>query len=1126
MDLSRLTATLCIALLACAVQWAPADDNLITNPGFEELDEDAGFATAWEPTYWSNPNGKAALSDEARGGERCVVVTGVPPDTITDATPRNNNMVAQRIEPPVVGMRKLQLRAGFRAAENATAYMSMIAVDKDGNQLQYVSSRRVSDQDEWSQLLLPISTDPDTAQLTVYLRNEGEGPVWYDDVSLAASDDVLENELLRVHVEPLVGGRLRAFFSKTFERDLTFWSGVRPGGLAAEIVPGDAYPGALRDAACEMKVLQPRRRVLITHGPMPAPMDGLVIEKEISLREGAPVVDVLLRVTNRADGERTIRLRPQQCLPPGERLVTCPIAGGLRVVRPQPGLMKWGMDVTELTDGWIACTDLQGDGGMVFLFDKSITEKAYLYSNQDLQTVEWYYEPMPIPAGGKWETTYTIAALPSSAPVVAAGGDLAIGLAPLSVGKAGRHSVVLSALRASVQAHLSARATGEAALPTVTQHVTATPPNGSSVQLPWEGSKLQRIELSARVGEAELTATIARDTLDESPLMDLPPPPERVAEFPAAIGFFPYGEYYRGVVGAEAGSQLDQVKRFLRAYRRCYMNTYMVGEYALMPKFRDTGSSPVCELARKRRMRLIPRADMMRRFARDETGKRGAELPPPDRVTREVALERVGAAYSMDLRRSFVQEYGDLILAYDFADEPQGQYIPLYMMVQSVYREVDPDHPVLVILNLNRTEFLPYMPIYYGDEYPIRSEKRGGRNPWTITKRVRFCATHTDAPVWVMLQAFGGLAEYTWQLPNKAEQRLTLYETIANGGKGITFHGSCSPPCWRYNQYYFYPAMDSWLAETPAWEAMREEGRYITAIGPALLSSNVTDDAVLNIECEQIVDAGQPYHGPAVKAGVLKRREGGWFAVVVNQDVEQTRAATVTVNTDLAPGTDALYDLYELKQIGPAVAVSHAIELEPGDGRIFFLGAAEQADAVIATVHKGHYDNELPLYEIDAELAQANGCDLTAAIAAAQEAARAYQADDYEEAHRGILEARAEVAKAVGVHAALSSSLAAVEKTHELLSEIARVYRDNFDVVMPPEDRKATRKYVPFTNERDPKMQDYVDRTADAFCRRLKLEDRLYAGEAEQAAGEAQQLLETVRRLHAEAIPYVRQQAL
>lgn len=212
MSTHRLAAALCVVLAAWAAPWAFADENLITNPGLEALDGETGLAAGWEPTYWSNPHGKVAVSDESRSGERCVVITGVPRDAITDATQRNNNLVAQRIAPPLVGARRLQLRAWLRVAEDATAYLSMITADKDGNRLQYASSVRLSGRDEWTQLVLPLSTDPDTAQLTVYLRNDGEGSVWYDDISLAASDDVLENDYLRVHIEPFVGGRIRAFY--------------------------------------------------------------------------------------------------------------------------------------------------------------------------------------------------------------------------------------------------------------------------------------------------------------------------------------------------------------------------------------------------------------------------------------------------------------------------------------------------------------------------------------------------------------------------------------------------------------------------------------------------------------------------------------------------------------------------------------------------------------------------------------------------------------------------------------------------------------------------------------------------------------------------------------------------
>ena len=1111
----------CLGLLVASVS-AADEGGLIANSGFEKVDTESGFAAAWTPTYWSNPHGQVTLSTQARTGEHCVEIRGVPPEKITDATPRNNTLVAQRIVPPIQGVRKLKIEFWFRAAANAQAYCSVMTHDSDGNRLHYVSSTRHSGVDDWTRLIMPVSTAPETAQLTIYLRNDGEGPVWVDDVSLTASDDVLENDFLRAHIEPLVGGRLRSLVIKRHDRDVTFWEGVRPGGMAADIVPGDDYPGMRRDAVCDMAVLEKGRRVRIVHGLLTEPMDGLLIEKEFSLRGESPALDVHLRISNKAGQARSVSLRAQQCLPPRQGTITVPTAGRLRVVRHDGSLLKWDLDLNDLNAGWIACSDAESNDTLLFLFDHDRIAKTHLYRNQDLQTVEWYYHKVTLPAGGVWETSYTIAVLHSGSPIAAVRDDLAIGLSPLAAAVDNGYSLAVSTLGDATTARVTATAEADAKVDDVKQEVGLRPGELAIIRLPWQGTRVKALELSVHAEASNIAAVIAPDSLDASPLMDLPARPRRLAEFPAATEFFPYGEYYRGYVGDAPGGMPSHVRRQLRAYRRCYMNTYMASENGLLSHLKQGETVPMLEEVRKRRMRVIPRGDMLRRFDRDPSGRILRELPP-DEPTREAILARLThSGFTLDLRRDFVKAYGDLILAYDFADEPQGQYISNYMMLQGVYREVDPEHPVLVILNLNRTEFLPFMPIYYGDEYPIRNEERGGRNPWAVTKMVRFCATHTKAPVWVMLQAFGGLADYTWQLPNKAETRLTIYEAVANGCKGLTFHGSSSPPCWRYNMYYFDTARDSWGVEAPAWEAMREAGRIVTAIGPALLNTIVSDDKLLDVQCAAMTDDTIPYRGPAIKVGVLRQRDGdGWFAVVVNQDIEQSQRGTLSVSGEAARAGYALYDLCNLAVIGPATSVRHAIELGPGDGRIFFVGSDKEAALVLAEVHKGHYDNELPLYELDAEVAVANGCDVARARMLALAAAEACEAGDFATAHEKIAAAREELRRTVAANPSLSQTLIELSEAQEMLSEVALTYRRNFDVVMPPELRKQIPKNAVWNNHRDPKLQGYVDQTAEAMCLRMKLEDRVYEGEAVQTLPEITRLKQTAARLKAEAIPYV-----
>ncbi len=47
-------------------------------------------ATAWEQTYWSNPHGEITMSKEARSGQACAMVTGVPPASAAPASPTAN----------------------------------------------------------------------------------------------------------------------------------------------------------------------------------------------------------------------------------------------------------------------------------------------------------------------------------------------------------------------------------------------------------------------------------------------------------------------------------------------------------------------------------------------------------------------------------------------------------------------------------------------------------------------------------------------------------------------------------------------------------------------------------------------------------------------------------------------------------------------------------------------------------------------------------------------------------------------------------------------------------------------------------------------------------------------------
>ena len=1111
----RYCSALIVASLLCAVSVFAAETNLVNNPGFEAIDAATNMPQEWVPTYWSNPKGKMEAAPEAHSGAHSLKITGVPREQVTDAGKSNNHLMAQELGDRLVGPARVTMRVWVKTDHEGSAYCSMATADKDGKSLQYLHSRHVRDQQDWTELVWDFSTEPETRKVTLYLRNDGTGSVWFDDVSIVSAADVLENDFARVLVDPLVGGRIRSFILKPGGREATVWQGVRPGGMAAEIVPAEEYPGVLRDTPSSLEVIEPKRALRVRHQEMGGDNAGLQIEREMRLVEGSASVEVIVRVRNTAAEPRTLSLRAQQCLPPQPGVFSWPGRSQVRVVQTPPALLKASIPIDDLREGWLAYSDPKAACGMVMVFDQKQTQKALIYLSQDLYTLEWYYRPVELPPGGSWETTYLIAPVVGGAPIVGVAHDLAVSLSPLTFPAPESHTLSLFPLRGAQDAvvQLEGKVSGKTV--TASSTVKLTPTEATSVKLPWPGPKLQQLRLVA--GKPAQTVTLSAGLINDKPLHDLPPPPEQTP-FPALAGFFPFGEYYRGYVGPEMGTPQAATARQLRTYRRAYLNTYTVGENQCLGPLKAGQPMWLCDLVRQYRVRLIMKGDLLRRFETKPGGSQ-IELPAPP-GTREALLDRIKATgFDPDVRRSFAAQYGDLILGYDLSDEPGSEYVPAYVQMQALFREMDPAHPVMVILNLDRTEYLPYMPVYYGDEYPIHNT---GRTPWEVAQIVRFCARKTPAPVWVMLQAFGGHPDYPWQLPTAPETRLTIWLVVANGGKGITWHGSQSPPCWRYNQWYWDTLCDSWGMEAPGWAALRDAGRQVTAIGPALQQTDYVTDHPFSAETEQLDLGKGMYQGPAVTLGVLKQRDGGgYFVVAVNQDVAQERQATLRGDATKAGAGAQLCDLLKLTPPGAIPPAGVQFALAPGDGRVFYCGTPASCLAVLATVHRAHYENERVIYDMDAGVATANGVDIAAAAELARQAAAAYEKHEYEAAHSKLTAAQVKLAETVAVARPLGEVLAQLQESLSRLSEVARVYKEDFDIVVPPANRKGVGqgRYV---NTQDSKLQQYVDDTAEAFCRRLLLEDRVYAGEAQAVAPEAAQLLAQAKRLQAEAIPYVR----
>lgn len=1096
-----------VALAMCAGGAVAAD--LLVNPGFEEIDAETGFPAGWEPMYWSRPRGTIEAANVARSGERSVVVRGIPEDQITDEGGRNNHLVAQTIE--LTGMRRLTLTVNARTEGDGRAYLSMMTHDADGNRLQYSSTGRYRELDEWREIVWSFTTEADTARLQIYLRNSGEGDVYYDDVSLTSPEDVLDSGAVAAIVDALVGGRISSLKRLADGRELTPWRGVYPGGLTSIIVPGDEYPGVLRDFPWELEVIEPNRRLRLRRELRDGDLQGLAFEKALTVAEDSATVQCELIVRNGADVVRTLNLRTQDCLPHAARTITWPTERGLRVYRHPEHILKTSVPIEGIAGNWLGAVDPDGDG-VVLRFDGERAEKGHAYFSQDLDTLEVYYRPVEIAPGEQWRMSYSLTPITGAGGVVHADEQIAVSLLPLQLGAETDYWTVLHALEASASRQVIMRGTmAKGGVEAFEDLFTPTALEPSRVQLPWANAGITRVELQVE-GLPE-PIVIAQETLDDSPIRELPEPPAEVTRYPALEGIFPYGEYYRGHVDVlGSGEQYREYQ--LDTYRRSFFNTWLISEGTVLNQYTGSGESAIVREVREREMRLFLRGEYLRVFERDEAGGIRREIYPGD-YTREAAIERIERnGLDLTTRRRFAEEFGDAILAYDVSDEPGPEHIHNYMMVQSIFREIDPHHPAVTILNFSRTEFLPYMPVYYGDEYPIRNT---GRNPWSVFDVVQFASQRTPGPVWIMLQAFGGRPEYTWQLPTEAEMRMMLWGAIAGGCDGITFHGSFSPPNWRVNKYYFYTAIDSFGAKTPCWDAMVEVGEQITAIGPLLLDCDVDTSDAFEVQCDQLENHRERYTGPAVRLGVLKQpgEDGGRFLVAVSQHLDTEQQARLLADPD-AIGADAvLIDLQEAQRspsrgAGAPARTAYDLTLAPGDGRILFCGSPEQAAEVVARVGAGRAANLRPIFHLDADIAGANDVDTGEAEALAEAGQ--------------IEEAIAALDRAEGM-AEIRGQVAALDEVQALLSPVAQTFRDNWDVVVPPADREGVPGYAVWRNTQDARMQQYVDEVADALVARITLMRRMKAGEAAQVAGDVDALVERAKRLNEEAIAYVSERA-
>ena len=227
---------------------------------------------------------------------------------------------------------------------------------------------------------------------------------------------VLENEYWKLTIWPDLGARIMHAVYKPSGNDWVF----KDAGLFCDHVTQQTWPGELMGGkyADEIVAAGPDAatvRVWATiNGKGDPTIAGVVWERVMTLKRGDPRLYTIIRLKNATDAPRS----------PTPWIQNMFYVGGGKennhYYRPSTtGIQEAWADYTgtrtvlngsdyirEPVAGWSAVANTANGEGAAFLL--SYNDLFWLYNCIGALTAEWWYNPVPLPAGATWETPVTM----------------------------------------------------------------------------------------------------------------------------------------------------------------------------------------------------------------------------------------------------------------------------------------------------------------------------------------------------------------------------------------------------------------------------------------------------------------------------------------------------------------------------------------------------------------------------------------------------------------------------------------------------------------------------------------------------------------------------------------------
>ncbi len=421
----------------------------------------------------------------------------------------------------------------------------------------------------------------------------------------------------------------------------------------------------------------------------------------------------------------------------------------------------------------------------------------------------------------------------------------------------------------------------------------------------------------------------------------------------------------------------------------------------------------------------------------------------------------------------FAKAYPDLVPAVFIADEITGKNADCMVAFQKAIKSYLPEGvQAFPYLNISTHELIPYVPVFFGDWYPIQGIAQSGRNPWSMYEQVKAAVDKAGmTPVWALVQGFGG---GIYRLPTSGELALMLNLAVAAGAKGIAYHGVPNVGwSWVAKSYYNFSCLGVAGQKTREWEVVSSCGREFTAMGKVLTESTPCElPKGFSVTSEAYIAPHNFYRDNAVKAYALKHPDG-FILICVNNNPTKESSCNITF-----PAGSKIWDLNLMKPLEEG----DKLVLPPGGARYYFSGNYEK---ILHSIWKARFERAAVRYFLLANQAKNAGIPVTETTL--------FEKLSPEKGYAELSKAFAGLEKRIASHelGRLRTDLSAVSA---LLDEMDFLLECSLDVLITPEMEAGTRVRGIYQRHPDPSLAQVKENALADFREYNQIRHQLRSG--------------------------------